>query len=157
MNLATSLDLYKTHWALTFFVVWVEAGGRACLTVYMESGLALDLRIAASPETGRQTEPPRTPLARRMLWMMFGRSLILERRKGIHPDRQHPKRSLSFRRHLRQSKSRGSKSLPFHSGSDAMIDCAVRALEGDLIHKIPALPWRGSLLLASKRGTSRPG
>ena len=37
-----------------------------------------------------------------------------------------------------KSKSRGSKSLPFHSGSDAMIDCAVRALEGDLIHKIPA-------------------
>lgn len=35
----------------------------------MESGLALDLRIA-SPETGRQTEPPRTPLARRMLWMV---------------------------------------------------------------------------------------
>ncbi|PNX88456.1 hypothetical protein L195_g044561, partial [Trifolium pratense] len=49
--------------ALTFFVVWVEAGGRACLTVYMESGLAPDLRIA-SPETGRHTEPPRTPLAR---------------------------------------------------------------------------------------------
>lgn len=85
----------------------------------MESGLALDLRIA-SPETGRHTEPPRTPLARRMLWMVtlaldgirdfpltvpevrsfilsFGRSLILERRKGINPDRQHPKRSLSFR------------------------------------------------------------
>jgi len=36
-------------------VVWVEAGGRACLTVYMESGLALDLRIA-SPETGRHTK-----------------------------------------------------------------------------------------------------
>lgn len=47
----------------------MEAGGRACLTVYMESGLALDLR-RASPETGRHTEPPRTPLARRMLWMV---------------------------------------------------------------------------------------
>lgn len=36
---------------------------------YMESGLALDPRIA-SPETGRHTKPPRTPLARRMLWMV---------------------------------------------------------------------------------------
>ena len=34
----------------------------------MESGLALDLQIA-SPETGGHTEPPCTPLARRMLWM----------------------------------------------------------------------------------------
>lgn len=39
---------------LTFFVIWVEVGDKACLIVNLESRLTLDLQIAL-PKTGWHT------------------------------------------------------------------------------------------------------
>ncbi|CAI8617319.1 unnamed protein product [Vicia faba] len=48
-----------------------------------------------SPSMAWRDFPLTVPEVRSFI-LSFGRSLILERRKGINPDRQHPKRSLSF-------------------------------------------------------------
>ncbi|CAJ1965082.1 unnamed protein product [Sphenostylis stenocarpa] len=60
-------------------VLWVEVGGRACLTVYMESGLALDLRIASHLKLV-DTLSHHVPLS----------PVVCYGWKGINPDRQHP-------------------------------------------------------------------
>ncbi|CAI8606350.1 unnamed protein product [Vicia faba] len=49
-----------------------------------------------SPSMAWRDFPLTVPEVRSFI-LSFGRSLILERRKGINSDRQHPKRSLSFR------------------------------------------------------------